>query len=94
MTNKVSISNYGNYSSDNYGSSRVVSIGNLDLYFSYKTVIAFRDNTTGLIIRQNSWRATTGKHLNAINPDHSIRISSEEFEKKLNKVLKSHKLSV
>ena len=94
LNSKVSISNYGNYSSDNYRSSRVVSIGSLDLYFSYDSVVAFRDSNTGLVIRENDWSKTTGRHLNAINPDHSIRIKSEEFEKKLNKCLKSHKLSI
>ena len=86
---KVSIGNYGNYSSDNYGSSRYVNIGNLTLYFSYDTVIAF--TTPGvLVIRENDWKTTTGKHLNAIDRDKSKRISSDEFEAKLDEVLKKH----
>lgn len=50
--------------------------------FSYKTPIAFYANGE-LTIRQNDWQTTTGKHLNAINTDKSIRISGDEFENKL-----------
>jgi len=50
--------------------------------FSYKTPIAFYANGE-LTIRQNDSQTTTGKHLNAIDADKSIRISGEEFENKL-----------
>jgi len=80
------------YSSNNYGSSRLVSIGNLDLYFSYDTVIAFSSKYTGLIIRKNDWSTTTGKHLNAINSDHSIRIQGDEFEYMLEETLAKYEL--
>lgn len=92
--NKVSIGNYGNYSSDNYGSSRYVTIGELTLYFSYKTVIAYEfKNET--IVRQNSWGVTTGKHLNAIdNGNKKERLTSEQFEAKLNNLLTSLGLTV
>ena len=80
------------YSSNNYGSSRLVSIGNLDLYFSYDTVIAFSSKYTGLIIRKNDWSTTTGKHLNAINSDHSIRIKGDEFEYMLEETLAKYEL--
>jgi len=86
------ISNYMDYSSNNYGSSRLVSIGNLDLYFSYDTVIAFSSKYTGLIIRKNDWSTTTGKHLNAINSDHSIRIKGDEFEYMLEETLAKYEL--
>lgn len=89
---QVSIKNYGNYSSDNYGSSRMVIVGNLDLYFSYETVIAFRDGGQ-LTIRQNDWSTTTGRHLNAINTDKKARIPSAEFEAKLNETLTKHGLN-
>lgn len=49
-------------------------------YFSYETCIAFRTPDYGLIIRENDWGPTTGKHLNYIDPDKSIRISGEDFE--------------
>lgn len=89
----VSIENYGNYSSDNYGSCRAVTIGWLKLYFSYSTVIAYSESKDGLVIRENDWSTTTGRHLNCIDPDHKIRIPSAEFEAKLEKCLKRYKLS-
>ena len=64
-------------------SSQGVSIGDCEFYFSYKTVIAFNTPKTGLIIRENDWNTTTGKHLNAVNPDKKQRISGEKFEEKL-----------
>jgi hypothetical protein len=95
MTTDISISGYGDYSSDNYGVNCLrVCIGNLTLYFSYQTVVAFRSNELGLVIRENDWSTTTGKHLNWIDPEKKIRISGEEFEKLLSKTLKKHKLSI
>jgi len=82
--NLPSFKNYGNYSSDNYGvNSLMFSIGNLEIYFSYKTPIAFWHPSTGFVIRVNDWSTTTGKHLNWINKNHSKRISGDEFEKQL-----------
>lgn len=69
-----------------------VCFPNLTLWYSYETVIAFRSNGE-FAIRENDWSVTTGKHLNWIDDDKSKRISGTEFEKKLNKVLKRHKLS-
>ena len=91
--NKVKIGNYGKYSSSNYGSCRYVEIGNLTLYFSYETVIAFNDGR-GLIASENCWKQTTGKHLNWLEPEKFKRYPREEFEKELEKVLTSHGLSV
>ena len=70
-------------------------IGRLVVWFSYNTVIAFksplyRDNE--LFIRENVWSKTTGKHLNAINPDKSIRVSQEVFERNLKNCLYCHNL--
>ncbi len=80
--------NYGNYSSDNYGSHTQAfrdNYGN-DYYFSYNTLVAFRSNKTGLVVMENYWGNTTGKHLNWINRDHSIRVDEDTFEKLLAKV--------
>jgi len=68
-----------------------VSIGKITLFFSYNTVIAFRDGYD-LVIRENSWGCTTGKHLNWIDDDKSKRIPSGEFEKKLAELLKKYNL--
>ena len=80
--------NYGNYSSSNYGghTQGFTDNYNNDYYFSYDTLVAFRSRNTGLVIMENYWGNTTGKHLNWINRDHSIRVDSETFNKLLEKV--------
>ena len=66
-TNIVKKWNYGNYSSNNYGSHSLAFSDNFgnDYYFSYDTLVAFTDDN-GLCIRENIWGSTTGKHLNCI----------------------------
>lgn len=89
----VNISSYMNNSSRNYGMNSILCrIGDLDLYFSYNTVVAFRTPETGLVISDNMWGPTTGKHLNAISRDHTKRINREKFEQQLMNVLHSYKL--
>ena len=80
------------YSSSNYGAHSIaMSIGNITLWFSYDTVVAFGNPA---VVSENLWGPTTGKHLNAINRDHSTRLPRDEFEKELAKCLKKHKLAV
>lgn len=71
-----------------------VQIGLIILYFSYQTVIAFSSPKTGLVIIKNYWSKTTGKHLNAINTDKSIRVDSKEFNTQLESLLREHKLEI
>ncbi len=52
-------------------------------WFSYRTCIAYIVDGGALTIRENDWSATTGKHLNEVNRDHSMRISGVEFEARL-----------
>ena len=68
-----------------------VTVGDLILYFSYETIVAFRVNGETICV-ENRWQCTTGKHLNWIEPDHKKRLKREDFEKQLNKMLKKHKL--
>lgn len=84
---RLEIKNYGGRSSQN---SRVVRIGCLRIWFSYETPIAFThsDYQLGrLFIRKNDWSTTTGRHLNFINSDKSIRIDKEQFETHLENVM-------
>ncbi len=82
---------YGTYASSNYGIHALMfSVGTLDVYFSYKTPIAFRAPGIGLVVRQNDWGPTTGKHLNWIdsyglrpNTNKGYRIPGPEFERQL-----------
>jgi hypothetical protein len=66
-----------------------LSLGqNLDLYYSYDTIIGFR-NGNSVVVMRNYWGPTTGRHINAIDPDVSHRVSEDEFEKKLSYALAS-----
>ena len=95
MNTRITKRNYGNYSSSNYGAhTQQFSIGSLDIFYSYNTVVAFRDGYDGLVISKNYWGSTTGKHLNWINSNKKIRVDSETFDQKLSQVLKKHKLDV
>ena len=85
------ISNYGQYSSDNYGVHTLrIDMGAFDLYYSYDTIIAYRDGKDGFVMRENSWNTTTGKHMNWLQLDHKKRIPSAEFEQKLQSMLERH----
>ena len=80
---------YGDYSSNNYGvNSLVFETPKMSIYFSYKTPVAFETAQTGLVIRENAWGPTTGRHLNWIDSDKSKRISGNEFEKRLAEAMK------
>ena len=59
-----------------------VDLPGISIYYSYETPIAFY-GSEGLVIRQNDWSTTTGKHLNAVNERKSIRITGAEFSAKL-----------
>jgi hypothetical protein len=43
-----------------------VSINGVNLWFSYSTLIAFQVGSV-LVVHQNDWSKTTGKHFNAID---------------------------
>lgn len=76
------ITSYGQYSSDNYGLNTLrIDIGSgLSIWFSYQTPVAFQVLGESLVIRQNDWGPTTGKHLNWISRN-AKRISGSDFEK-------------
>ena len=70
-----------------------VSVGNLTLNFSYETVVAFNSPFSGFVISKNVWSPTTGRHLNEIHPDKSLRMPNDVFMQKLSEVLKHYGLS-
>lgn len=80
-----SISSYGKYESSNYGAHTLkVYVGGLTVYFSYHTPVAFRSAQHGLVVSENMWGPTTGKHLNWIDGgEKSRRLPREQFEKML-----------
>lgn len=70
------------------GNKATVTIGqNTRFHFSYETCIAFYTPETGLVVRENEWGTTTGKHLNSIDGGNKAgRVSGTEFEIALEKV--------
>ena len=80
--------NYGNYSSNNYGAhSLAFQLGDITVYFSYETPVAFEAPGHGLVVRENDWGNTTGKHLNWIDGgNHKNRITGGKFKEQLQEV--------
>jgi hypothetical protein len=91
MNNLPRISSYGQYDSDNYGvNSLQVQFDSFTLFYSYQTIIAYKDNQDGFVMCKNSWGTTTGKHMNWLDEDHSKRIDGNLFEQKLKDMLERH----
>jgi hypothetical protein len=89
-----SFQSYGNYSSSNYGVNALVFVDaeGRNFYFSYRTLVAASGpGVGGLIVRENDWGPTTGKHLNWIDGGSAEakarRLSEEEFNARLEEVL-------
>jgi hypothetical protein len=72
----ISIENLGTVNANK------VWVGNLVVWFSYKTPVGFSFHGKR-VCRQNDWSTTTGKLLNDIEPDHSLRVNGEVFQKLL-----------
>lgn len=65
------------------GKFKRVSIGNrYTFYISYDTCVAFTDDS-GLVVSENVWSKTTGRHLNDIDPNKDKRIPHGEFSERL-----------
>lgn len=69
----------------------IVHIGDLSLFFSYRTIVAFRKNYK-TVCCENVWKSTTGKFLNAIEPDKKARVKQVAFKKLLDDVLETIKV--
>lgn len=65
------------------GNALVFTVGDIDVYFSYRTPVAVRAGGI-LTVRENVWGPTTGKHLKAIDGGSAerkaARVSGDEFE--------------
>ena len=58
----------------------VFELGDITVWFSYKTPIAFQLVGCPIVVRVNDWKGTTGKHMNAIDDgDRKSRVSSDVF---------------
>ena len=60
------------------------------VWYSYRTPVAFRVPGGSVVVRENDWGQTTGKHLNAIDRGtkeaKALRVPSEDFEAMLAKL--------
>jgi hypothetical protein len=85
---------YGNYSSKNYGAHCLQffdAAGNV-FWFSYSTLVAFKPCGGPLIVRENDWGPTTGKHLNAIDGGggaKKARLPAAAFQRELGRAFDS-----
>lgn len=80
-----------NYGNDKTGKCQAVQVGKLTLYFSYDTIVGFHDYENGLVISENVWSRSTGKHLNWINSKQE-KTDYKEFRAKLKETLSRYKL--
>lgn len=66
----------------------VFLLGNITVWYSYSTPVAFQVGFGETVVRENDWGPTTGKHLNAIDDgDKKSRIGGKEFEQRLSTAL-------
>lgn len=71
--------------------AHTVKFGDVTLYFSYNTIIAFEDVRKGrpkrLVVRENDWSTKTGKHLNKVDGGDAAakkrRVSAMEFTRQV-----------
>lgn len=92
MTQLPTITNYGQYSNDNYGAHTLkVGLGTISLFYSYDTIVAYSDSDDGLTVCENIWSTTTGKHLNWIDGGRKDRRKdSATFDAMLSAALARH----
>ena len=70
-----------------------VQIGELALFFSYETCMAFSHPDVGLVVSENCWSLTTGWHLNEIDGGRiAQRVSRGGFEQRLTRLLQEYNL--
>jgi len=73
-----------------------VDTKNVVVWFSYKTPIAYRDDVDGLVVSENYWGVTTGKHLNWVDGGDKEakkkRKKSTDFEMMYHNMAERHQL--
>ena len=89
-----------NYSRGN--NARMVTIGDITLYYSYREIIAFSDMTnkepvrTSITVgRINEWGPTTGRHMNDVPGNaKEDRLTGRDFEQALKALIERHNLII
>jgi hypothetical protein len=72
---------YGSYRCSNYGiHTLVVDFGVVRVWYSYTTPVAFKVQSGMLVVRENNWSRTTGRHLTMIDHNRGGRVSGEVFQ--------------
>lgn len=65
-----------------------VQVGDLTVWFSYRTPVAFHTPASGTVVRENDWSNTTGRHLSHIDGGttaaRKARLSGSDFLARLN----------
>lgn len=56
-------------------------VGPITVWYSYKTLVAFRVPGHPTVVSENRWTTTTGKHLNAIDKDKNNRVDEATFDR-------------
>lgn len=80
MSKKIKFENLGTVNKN------LVVIGDLAVWFSYQTPVAFKYKGV-FMCRQNDWSRTTGKLLNELEPDKTARVDGALFENHLNNIV-------
>ena len=59
-----------------------------ELYFSYTTIITFHEQGHKMVVSQNVWSSTTGRHLNEIDGGgKEDRVDNNTFQEQLDEAL-------
>lgn len=87
---RVRVTNYGEYADDKYAAHCMsFTDGDSVYWFSYNTLVAFRIKGE-FHIRKNIWGTITGKHLNWICKDKTIREDEEVFNENYKRCIEKH----
>jgi hypothetical protein len=66
-----------------------VTLGNITVFFSYKTPVAYLDHETGIAYRTNKkWSVTTSKHINNWLKDNDLETVNTIDQSLLDGILK------
>jgi len=68
-----------------------VHIGDLRLFYSYETCVAFKETGGSWVVSENIWSATTGRHImteTGVNP--AGRLPHQEFTEALSEACARH----
>ena len=82
------------YRSFNNNLTKIEITNTISVWVSYETIVAFYDGDH-LVVCDNVWGTTTGKHLNSIDGGRKInRLPYKEFNKKLNSLEQTIELAI